>query len=206
MEKKTLLQITLSFILIILLFSIFFYSKRSNTNSISSTKIETEEISTDKNQNIIKDIQYSANSIGGDKYELKADYGEINIDNPNLIFMTKVIAIINFKDNDKILITSDFADYNNKTYETTFINNVKIVKKDEIITSDKLYLVLDASKEELKTNPNKVQNLMRLSGNVIFKKPGYNLKTDIIEIDLITKNSKIYMKDKSNKVIVNKFN
>jgi lipopolysaccharide export system protein LptA len=206
MEKKTLLQITLSFILIMLLFSIFFYSKRSDTNSISSAKVKTEEISTNKNQNIIKDIQYSANSISGDKYELKADYGEINIHNPNLIFMTKVMAIINFKDNDNILITSDFADYNNKTYETTFINNVKIVKKDEIITGDKLYLVLDASKEELKTSPNKEQNLIRLTGNVIFKKPGYNLKTDIIEIDLITKNSKIYMKDKSNKVIVNKFN
>ena len=45
-----------------------------------------------------------------------------------------------------------------------------------------------------------------MTGNVFFEKPGYNLKTDIVEIDLITKNSKIYMKDELKKVIVNKIN
>ena len=48
---------------------------------------------------------------------------------------------------------------------------------------------------------NKEQNLLRISENVIFKKPGYNLKADVIEIDLISKNLKIYMNNKLNKVI-----
>ena len=120
--------------------------------------------------------------------------------------MTNVMAIIDLKENDMITISSDNANFNNKTYETTFIDNVKILRSDEIITSEKLYLALDASENDLKKNPYKQQNLIRIYDNVIYKKPGYNLKTDIIEIDLITKNFKIYMKNRVDNVIVNKFN
>ena len=39
-----------------------------------------------------------------------------------------------------------------------------------------------------------------MSYDVVVKKPGYNLKADVLEIDLITKNLKIYMNDKYKKV------
>ena len=120
--------------------------------------------------------------------------------------MTNVLGTITFKEGNDIIITSDFANFNNKTYETTFIENVKIVRTNEVVTGDELYLVLDATDNELKINPKKKQNLLLMTGNVFFEKPGYNLKTDIVEIDLITKNSKIYMKDELKKVIVNKIN
>ena len=206
MLKKTLIQITLILILIILLIWIYFQYKESDSITTFEKKSEVESISKDKNQNIIKDIKYNSNSINGDIYELKADYGEINIDNPNLIFMTNVLGTIKFKESNDIIITSDFANFNNKTYETTFIENVKIVRTNEVVTGDELYLVLDATDNELKINPKKKQNLLLMTGNVFFEKPGYNLKTDIVEIDLITKNSKIYMKDELKKVIVNKIN
>ena len=41
-----------------------------------------------------------------------------------------------------------------------------------------------------------------MSRNVFYKKPGYNLSADILEVDLITKNIKIYMVDKYKKVLV----
>ena len=40
-----------------------------------------------------------------------------------------------------------------------------------------------------------------MSKNVFYKKPGYTLKADILEIDLISKNSKIYMNEDNKKVI-----
>ena len=46
----------------------------------------------------------------------------------------------------------------------------------------------------------KEQNIIRMSNNILFQKPGYQLKADILEIDLITKNIKIYMNDKLEKV------
>ena len=47
------------------------------------------------------------------------------------------------------------------------------------------------------------QNLIRISHDVIIKKPGYILKADVLEIDLITKNTKVYMNNKNDKVQAN---
>ena len=52
----------------------------------------------------------------------------------------------------------------------------------------------------LKKNLNADQNLIRISHDVIIKKPGYILKADILEIDLITKNTKIFMNNLKDKV------
>ena len=41
-----------------------------------------------------------------------------------------------------------------------------------------------------------------MSHDVSFVKPGYSLKADVVEIDLITKNSKIYMKDNIKKLLL----
>ena len=63
-----------------------------------------------------------------------------------------------------------------------------------------MYLVFDQNEEVLKNNLNVEQNLIRISNNVIIKKPGYILKADVLEIDLITKNIKVFMKNKKDKV------
>ena len=52
----------------------------------------------------------------------------------------------------------------------------------------------------MKKNSNADQNLIRVSYDVVIKKPGYNVKADVLEIDLISKNLKIYMNDKNKKV------
>ena len=37
--------------------------------------------------------------------------------------------------------------------------------------------------------------------NIIFTKPGFNLKADKVEINITTKNSKIYMNNSKEKVV-----
>ena len=64
----------------------------------------------------------------------------------------------------------------------------------------KLFFPPDCSLFPQTIQNNRTENLIRISNNVSFKKPGYSLKADIVEIDLITKNSKIYMKDNIKKV------
>ena len=91
-------------------------------------------------------------------------------------------------------------DFNTKTFETTFLNNVKVFRNDETILGNELYLVFDQTEEVLKNDLNADQNLIRISNNVIIKKPGYILEADIVEIDLITKNTKIYMNNLKEKV------
>ena len=204
MNKKTIIQIFLTTILIItsfLIFNFFYVSKKDNQNldAKKNANINNELNNTDKN--IIQDIEYSLNNDKGNIYKVIADYGEVKTDNPDLMFLTNVTATVIFSDNMKIISISDFANFNSKTFETTFLNNVQIKKDDEIITGDELYLVLENNNKEILDKPNKEENLIRISNNVIYKKPGYSLKADILELDLITKNIKIYMLNNKQKIL-----
>ncbi len=202
-SKKTLIQALLILILVLLNFVVFnFYYKadfKKNQTDLKNKEIK-EKSSEVKNNDLIENLKYTSNNSRGDIYELFADFGEANVDNPDIMFLTNVNGKIKFKNKPDVLLTSNFANFNTKTFETTFIDNVKILRHDEIITGDELYLVLDLDENDLKENSDKEENLLRISNNVSFKKPGYSLKADIVEIDLITKNSKIYMKNSIKKV------
>ena len=153
---------------------------------------------------MIEDIKYTANNTNGDIYEILADFGEANLENPELMFLTNVKSKIIFNNTEKnINLTSNFANFNTKTFETTFIKNVKIIRHNETITGDELYMVLDVDEENTQNDLNKEQNILRMSNNVLFQKPGYEMKADVLEIDLITKNLKIYMNNSNNKVLIN---
>ena len=202
-SKKTLIQALLILILVLLNFVVFnFYYKadfKKNQTDLKNKEIK-EKSSEVKNNDLIENLKYTSNNSRGDIYELFADFGEANIENPDIMFLTNVNGRIKSKNKPDVLLTSKFANFNTKTFETTFIDDVKISRHDEIITGDELYLVLDRDKNDFKENLDKEENLLRISNNVSFKKPGYSLEADIVEIDLITKNSKIYMKNGIKKV------
>ncbi len=202
MGKKNFIQIFLLVLLILTTFLIFnvYYKSDQTFKSSKTIKIENSESKTDEGKDIIKDIRYTSNNSNGDTLEILADYGEPSTEIDDLMFLTKVIANITFKNKSNIKLISDYANFNTKTFETTFINNVKIFRNDETIEGKELYLVFDQTEKVLKKNLNADQNLIRISHDVIIKKPGYILKADILEIDLITKNTKIFMNNLKDKV------
>ena len=202
MSKKTLLQIFLTFFLVLITFVFVknYYKKDTPTVQTKENKIDEKEVQKTE-KNLIKDISYTANNTKGDIYLLLASTGEIYLDNPNLMFLTKVEGEITLTNGGRIDISSDFANFNNKTFETTFIKNVLVKRNEETIVGDELYLVLDKKEDQDKNNNKTEENIIRMSRNVFYKKPGYNLSADILEVDLITKNLKIYMLDKNNKII-----
>tara|TARA_B100000795_G_scaffold116233_1_gene86327 strand:+ start:1148 stop:1735 length:588 start_codon:yes stop_codon:yes gene_type:complete len=190
MSKKLTTQIilVLTIISLILLFFFFYFPENKNIDLVDGKPEELID-KNESNQNIIKEIRYTSKDDLGNSYVIFSDYGKINLDNPDLIFMTNVVAIINLKDSDEIQINSNYANFNNKSYETEFFDKVVITRAHEKITAEKLDFSLE-------------KNLVLLSNDVIFYKPGYNLKADKVEIDLITKNSKILMNNKNKKVII----
>ena len=202
MERKTIIQFLIISILVII--SIFIYKLYYNKDSQNEVKIKEESLSGNKinneGQNLILDIKYTSNNNQGDIFEIVADYGETSLVDPNLMFLTDVTGNIIFKEKDNIKLNSDFASFNTKSFETTFINNVRIIRGDQTITGNELYLVLEQNEEVIKNNPEIDQNLIRISYNVLFESPGYTLKADVIEIDLITKNMNIFMNKKLKKV------
>jgi hypothetical protein len=196
MGKKSLIQIFLIIILFIITSLIFNHFYISNNSLENSKNKEITEIEKNNGQvidkNIIENVQYSLNNNKGDVYQVLADFGEINLDNPNLMFLTNVNASLLLANRTNIKLTSEFANFNTKTFETTFIKNIKVEREEETI--------LENEKEKTENTPLLDENLIRISNNILYKKPGYSLKADILEMDLISKDLKIFMLDKQKKV------
>ena len=204
MSKKTVIQIFLTTILIIisfLIFNFFYISNEKDQTLENKNEISKNDELNKTDKNIIKDIEYSLNNDKGDVYKVIADFGEVKIDNPDLMFLTKVTATVIFTDKGSIILTSNFANFNTKTFETTFFNNVQVKRDNEIIIGDELYLVLEQDDKKKLNKADIEENLIRISKNVMYKKPGYSLKADVLELDLITKNIKIYMLNEKQKIL-----
>ena len=59
----------------------------------------------------------------------------------------------------------------------------------------------DATSNYFPLNDSESAALSLAADNILFEKPGYTLKADILEIDLISKDIKIFMNKKETKVI-----
>lgn len=203
MSVRNIFQLFLVLVLFLMTYYFIkeYFVKDSNNTSISVSK-KTEKVFLNTEQNLIKDIEYnSTNSDNNNTFTIKADFGEVSKENSNKIFMTNVRGVVNkVKTNNLILVFSDFAKFDNQTFETNFIENVKIFTKNEIIKGDNLYLVLDHKNQENIENFSNERNLIRLKGNIQLNKLNYNLKADVVEINLDTNDTKIFMYDNDQKV------
>ena len=172
--------IVIFFFLIFLIYGHFFKSKKIE----KTNKSEEKSI---YNQNIIKDVEYNTKDNEGNEYIIKALQGEIEYSNPNIIFLTKVNALINLKNSAEITIVSDYGKYNSKNLDTIFSKNVIINYLDNKITGNYLDFSLK-------------NNLMVISKNVVYENLENILRADVLEMNIKTKDTKIYMYEKDKKV------
>lgn len=204
MNKKIFIQIILLLISSLL---ITFVVKQYFIIEDNSMKIEPEKKDkSNEDQNILKNIKYKNTKDNGDIFEIFAKKGQINVKSTNEIFLTDVESLIENNEGKILKITSKFADFNTETYETKFKEKVSIInEKEEKITGDELYLVYGNKDENLENKLNKPQNKAILSGNIKIENLKYQIIADVIEIDLITRNTKVYMLEKNKKIsILNK--
>ena len=190
MYKKILIQFLLLITIFIIVFSTFFlYFNKKEKLKVSNLPIikEKESLIDDETGTLIKDINYSFYDSSGNYYELLSKVGKVDINNSDKIFMTNVVATIYLVDSSPVKITSKYANYNKINHETSFFENVKVT-----------HLIHKATSENLDISFN--DNLASMYNNIVYNKPGTNLKADRLEIDLITKNSKIFMDNKTEKI------
>jgi len=190
MYKKILIQFLLLITIFIIVFATFFlYFNKKEKLKTSSLPIIKEKklLIDDETGTLIKDINYSFSDLSDNYYELMSKVGKIDINNPDKIFMTNVVATIYLVDSSPIKITSNYANYNKSNHETSFFENVNMT-----------HLIHKATSENLDISFN--DNLASMYNNIVYNKPGTNLKADRLEIDLITKNSKIFMDNKTEKI------
>ena len=189
MHKKSLIQLSLLFFIFAII--IIFY--KSYFGNLSEVKIKNE-IAKNSNKDIVKKginqigkMSYTSQDLEGNSYIVESDFGEYDQKKPDLILLTNVKATILTKNSEPIKIYSNKSLYNNSNYNTNFYDKVQIIYKDQTIFSNNFDLIFN-------------EKTGTIYNNVIYKKLNTLLYADKIDIDLISKDSKIYMFDKSKKV------
>ena len=137
--------------------------------------------------NIIQDVSYSAKDTKGNEYFLKASEGTVDQNQSNFIFLKSVKGVINLKDYELIEISSNFGKYNINNYDTIFSKNVVITYLDNKIKGDYLDFSLD-------------KKLMIISKDVTIKNNKNSLNADVVEVNIETKDLKIFMYEEDKKV------
>lgn len=185
MVKKNNFKIVI-FITLILLSVLLFYFKFFSKKTTVKINVE-ENLSTSSLSNVIKDVSYVSTDSKGNKYSINALTAEIDQNNPNILFLTDVSATIELTNSNNIKIISDYGKYNSDNFDTIFSKNVIINYLDNKINGE--YLDFSIARGN-----------MIISRNVVYSNPENILEADIIDINIETKDTKISMFDKNEKV------
>ena len=185
MKKKNIIFFLIIFLLIFSLVLYLKYSKDSKEESVSKT--EEKILEETYKSNIMEDVSYSSKDAKGNEYIVNASKGEIDYDRPNIIYLTNVRAFIKLTNSNDVTITSNFGKYNTNNIDTIFSKNVEINYLDNKITGEYLDFSIG-------------RNSMIISRKVVYTNLENILKADVIEINVTTKDTKIFMYKDNQKV------
>lgn len=199
MKVKFLIQILLFLFASITLFSTIYFYSITNIDKSSKSKLIKEENKQDESlknssidndnstSNVLRNMVYENFDNRGNRYEIYADTSEFKDLNSKKIFMKGVRAKINLDNMNFITISSEEAIFDNENLTTNFSKNVILDYLNHNIKGESLELLFD-------------KNLITMKDQIIYKNIDTELVADQIIIDLITKDSKIFMNDKNKKI------
>lgn len=185
MNVKNVLKVFFSILFILFIFY-FLYQKFFKPKEVLTTEKITEEEIIYKS-NIIENVNYVTKDKDGNEYTIYAVQGEIDYSSPDIIYLTKINAVVKLKDGSLITITSDYGRYNSNNFDTIFTKNVIIKYLENKIEGE----YVDFSLE---------RNSMIISKKVIYSNLDNILNADVIEINIKTKDTKIFMHEEKKKV------
>ena len=193
MNQKSLIQLIIILLIITISISVYLsYFNKGSKNLKTNSKATEIENKTDQILNYIENINYTS-EISGNKYQIIAERAKIKIDTPDIMFLENLVAYITIKNSNIIKVTSDLGKYNSKNYDTIFSKNVVATYPNHKITGE----YLDFSF---------INNIGIFSTNIIYVGNKTKMFADKIEIDLTTNDTRIFMFDNSNKVLIEGIN
>ena len=187
MRTSLLIQTTILLIVIVIIFASykFFFSENQTKEVSILTKTEKNDIK--KEDNLIEDLNYNSSDENGNVYEINSESGVIDEKDINILYLKNVKAVIKIKNSGVVNVYSDFAKYNKSNLNTHFYENVSLQFRDHNIASNNIYL-------------NYLEKKIKITNNISYYDKNNKMTADVIEFDLLTKMSKIYMMDKANKI------
>ena len=188
MTKKIYIQLFLIFIFFAISLSVFFkYFKKTSLEN--NTKLNITQ-ATNTGESLIEDLEYLSKDKEGNKYKIEAKKGNIDKNNPDIIYLENVEAIVLLQNSELISIKSNYAKYNTRSFDTLFNESVSVDYGEHFLKSE----FLDLSFEN---------NLVSIYDNVRYLSGISSLRADKAEIDILNKNTKIFMKDSNKKIQIN---
>ena len=197
MYKHT-IQLTLILIICALSYIFFeFFLNQSKTEKIIEnhigSSIEKKQIdnikSNEKKENEIEKLSYFSEDFKGNQYKINAKTASSKTQKNNKTLLAGVSAEINFINKDKLVINSNFAEYNQSNNNTIFKGDVNLVYSIYEINSDEVNLDFE-------------RNLIEIYENIVFKNINNKLYADKVTLNMINKNLKILMKDKKDNILI----
>ena len=176
MTRKNFIRVFIILFFLLIIFYFFF----KDESKIEKPQVKEENQESSYSLNIIENVSYSSKDVNGNEYTIIAKKGEIDASDSNVIFLTKVDATIKLVDGNLVLISSDFGKYNTNNFDTIFSKNVIINYLENKIIGE--YLDFSISR-----------NSMIITKNVQYSNSNNTLNADVIEMDIKTKDTKIYM-------------
>ena len=190
MDKKSYIQISITFIIILIIAIVYFsYFKDSNIKQVNNEINQKEQKIVKGSEDLITKMSYFSEDIKGNRYEINSETGVINPDNSNLILMDQVTAVIFLINGEKILISSKKATYNDDNNDTTFSGSVDMVYGDHKINAENMDLSFKNQTAVLYDKVNYKSSLSMLSA-------------DKILVNFLNKYTKIEMNDENNNILI----
>ena len=184
------IHIQLILILIFLIISLFIFFKYFKETSLKNDTKTNINQTLNSGESSIEELKYLSTDKEGNEYKIEAKKGNIDKNNPDIIYLENVRAIIMLQNSDYISIKSNYAKYNTKSFNTLFNNSVAVDYGEHVLKSE----FLDLSFEN---------NLVSIYDNVRYLSGISSLKADKAEIDILNKKTKIFMENPDKKVVIN---
>ena len=183
-SKKSLLQLTLISLGVIIIF--FTYFKKDNEQKLEIIENKKTEVEDDIKEglNTFENIEYEGKDANDNEFIINSEYAEFTSEKTNIIYMKKMFCRFFFKDGTILKITSDEGVYNNITNDIEFENNVKMYYLENRLFSEKASFINS-------------ENYLLVQDDVVGEGPLGNLAADKVNLDLIDKKMKISMYNES---------
>jgi LPS export ABC transporter protein LptC len=185
---KSFFQVFLIIIMVVVTF--FFYKKYFVQNEVEKlipTEID-KDIDIKKVDNLIDKFKYEVKLVDDGQFEINAKSSKVeNTQDGQIVSMNDVVAIFIDKINRKIEIRSNKANFNTITNNINFFGDIKVNYLNNLIFANKLDF-------------NYKNNNIKIHENIIYKGSYGSVQADNVEINLTTKNLKVFMNNQNDRV------
>ncbi len=180
-KKKNLLIQSFIFILAIVLLYNTYKDKDQKPERVSNNTTEKAVIKEDeKKTNRFENVEYKGIDLNGNRYTIKSEIADFELETPNKINMNIMTAIFYFKDGSVLKVRGDRGTYNNQNYNMTFRDNIVAEYGENFLFADKLdYLNTDS--------------LLTISGNVRTESVKGDMLADNLVFDISEKTLDVSM-------------